>query len=153
VLGIFGTLHPGHDHAGFVAEQLRVATGQGQRLALFTVGRTGAAAPGVLAAIERREPGKILVHQFGEHRAEDVSGFLLNLDFGVAASPSPFLGKSGALAAMRRHGLPVLAPHRMNFPDFAEELGPDPDGDVLERPSSDFDVGLIAAQLAAELAQ
>jgi hypothetical protein len=151
VLGIFGTLHPGHDYSAFIREQLARAAAGGRRLAVLTVGRTGTAAGKILQDMGRLADGSMLTHQFGEQPARLVSGFLQNLDFGVAAAPSPFLGKSSAVAAMRAHGLAILVPHHVRFPEFETELGSDPDHEVLERPPESFRPEAIAVALACAL--
>ncbi len=151
VLGIFGTLHPGYDYTAFLGAQIRLSVEAGQRLALLTVGRTGGASERILEDIGLNFPRQILIHQFGGRSTEQVSGFLQNLDFGVAAAPSPFLGKSSAVAAMRAHGLTVLVPHQIHFPEFEAELGKDPDREVLVRPPADFRPAAIAIALVRDL--
>ena len=153
VLGVFGTLHPGHDHAAFVAEQVKLAGGAGQQLALLTIGRTGPDATTLLADLARQNWPGFIAHQFGERSAAEVSGFLQNLDFGVAAAPSPLLGKSSAVAAMRLHGLRVLVPHRLPFPAYEAELGPDPDATTLDRAQDSFSPAATAQLLLSDLAR
>lgn len=47
--------------------------------------------------------------RIGEQPAERISQALQVLDFGITASPLALVGKSGTVAAMLEHGLPVIA--------------------------------------------
>jgi hypothetical protein len=46
--------------------------------------------------------------RLGELEESDVSRALHSADFGIAVSPLEIIDKSGAAAAMREHGLPVI---------------------------------------------
>jgi hypothetical protein len=46
----------------------------------------------------------------GEKTPEEISRLLQNLDFGIATHPWALAGKSGAVAALLDHGLPVVVP-------------------------------------------
>ena len=46
--------------------------------------------------------------QLGEQLPNRVSEFLNSIDFGIATSPDIVIGKSGTVAAMLEHGLPVI---------------------------------------------
>lgn len=48
------------------------------------------------------------VISFGEQGADMISGFLQFIHIGLAATPRQIIGKSGAVAAYREHGKPVL---------------------------------------------
>jgi hypothetical protein len=150
VLGLFGTLHPGHDYTAFVTGQIAQARATGKQLALLTIGRTGLTAQKILDDIARRYPAQILVHQFGARAPREISGFLQNLDHGVAAAPSPFLGKSSAVAAMRLHGLDILVPFRLSFPDYAAA---ESDLEPISRPASFYGREAVAQELAEQLQQ
>lgn len=103
----FGTLHP-QWHPGATVDWL-VATARrlARPPALVAVGRTGSHAPAILGAFRQRG---IHVGVTGELDAATVSTLLQAADFGVAAHPWELIGKSGAVAAMLDHGLPVLVP-------------------------------------------
>lgn len=45
----------------------------------------------------------------GSQTADRISAILQHLDLGIATTPPSALGKSGTFAAMREHGLPVVA--------------------------------------------
>jgi hypothetical protein len=55
----------------------------------------------------------------GSQTADRISAILQHLDLGIATTPPSALGKSGTFAAMREHGLPVVA----CAPDFFPVLG------------------------------
>ena len=151
VLGIFGTLFPGHDYTAFVGRQLALTAESGQRLALLTVGRTGAASQAILDGIRHKFSGEVLLHQFGERPVAQISGFLQNLDFGVAVAPSLYLGRSSAVAAMGLHGIKVLVPHVLLFPDYAAELAMEPEAATLGRPCDSFAPAAVARSLLEDL--
>ena len=46
--------------------------------------------------------------EIGELEAESMSNALLNLNYGLTSTPWDLVGKSGAIAAMVEHGIPVF---------------------------------------------
>jgi hypothetical protein len=74
---------------------------------LVAVGRVGSHAPAALDVFARRGVEVIVT---GEQDADAISGILSRADFGIAPHPWALIGKSGAAAAMREHGIPVLVP-------------------------------------------
>ena len=102
VAGIFGALWPRFDPSaaldGFVREAGGAAT-------LLLVGRHGA--PQRLAAWRQRHPGLTIV-ETGPLDVAALSGHLNLLSFAIGISPWELAGKSGTIAALLEHGVPVL---------------------------------------------
>jgi glycosyltransferase involved in cell wall biosynthesis len=107
VFALFGTLHliwPPEPLFSYLAKAAKHA---GKRVIIACIGRLG---PG--ESLWNRlgcEYGNALrfVH-LGEQPAERISEFLHAADFGIAASPWELIGKSGTVASMLEHGLPVI---------------------------------------------
>jgi hypothetical protein len=102
---LFGGIHPGapvhklaHDIAQYCSHNAVTAT-------LTMVGRCGS---------EQEHWASIwkafglYVEQLGEQAPEYISELLLNSSIGIATTPAYLIGKSGTVAAMHNHGLPVI---------------------------------------------
>ena len=61
-------------------------------------------------ALATSYPNQIEAVLLGEKSPDEVSQLLQTLDFGIATHPWALAGKSGAVAAMLDHGLPVIVP-------------------------------------------
>ncbi|MBT3468577.1 MAG: hypothetical protein HN467_04560 [Opitutae bacterium] len=58
--------------------------------------------------IQKKYSGDWLIHSLGPQPEENVSHYLHSLDFGLTSTPWDLVGKSGTIAAMVEHGLPVI---------------------------------------------
>lgn len=104
---IFGTIHPQFlPVARKTAEVLAMGCkASGRSLLINIVGRSGMHAEALKNAF-----AGIAVRELGELPAPEISRLLQSSDFGIATHPWALLGKSGAVAAMLDHGLPVIVP-------------------------------------------
>lgn len=109
VFGVFGTIHPEWDPEPLVREIAAAGRRETRTHALLAVGRQGAGGSR-WRALARRHGADVRIGWLGERSTADVSRFLQSIDYGVATSPWHLLGKSGTVAAMLDHGLPVLVP-------------------------------------------
>jgi hypothetical protein len=102
-LGLFGSIHPEWNPD----EMLTALRTLGRPIRLSHVGRIG---PGELVWTElsRRYQSEIELCRLGEKSLQDISQFLMSVDFGVATTPLSLIGKSSCTAAMLDHGLPVI---------------------------------------------
>ena len=122
IAGIFGTIHPQWSPKSLLRSLELLAQERGQRLLFVAFGRIGL--PG-------EQMWKILAHDgsdgtaflnLGEQPSPRISQILQNLDLGVSASPWALAGKSGTIAAMLDHGLPVV----VGRDDWHRRRGPTP---------------------------
>lgn len=81
---------------------------RGQRLLLVAVGRTHEAGLRRLETLRQTLGRTATVVALGERPAAFISALLREADVGLPSTPPTFIAKSGAAAAMRVHGLPVL---------------------------------------------
>jgi len=117
----FGTLHPQWKPEATVALLKATAARQKREPVLLAIGRTGAHGPEILGVIKDAE---ITVITTGELAPEEVSLLLQGADLGIAPHPRALIRKSGVVAAMLDHGLPVLMPRD----DWRLRHGPTPEG-------------------------
>jgi hypothetical protein len=126
VAGIFGGLWPGFEpHAAL--DGLAAAGGA----TLLLIGRHGASSER-LAAWRRRHRGLAIV-ETGPLEPAAVSRHLNRLSFAIGVSPWELAGKSGSIAALLEHGVPVLT----TWGDPRQASGvPDDRAPLLQPPGS-----------------
>lgn len=108
--GIFGTVHPQLNPfpcLDTLAEGARVS---GRKLRILGIGRLGSFGEQMFSECAEEYAGVIDFTVVGEKEPVEVSRLLQSLDFGIATHPWALIGKSGAVAAMLDHGLPVVVP-------------------------------------------
>ncbi len=105
--GIFGVLHPVWPPEPLLSELIKLAEKNSRELCLVSLGRIGSG-QAVWDRLRQEYGGRMRFLQLGEMEPTRLSHCLQALDFGVATTPFPILGKSGSVAALREHGLPVL---------------------------------------------
>lgn len=117
----FGTLH--RQWQPDAAAQLLKSTArrQNREPVLLAIGRIG---PHGAAILEQIKSSGIAVAVTGELPVEEVSCLMQAADLGIAPHPKALIRKSGVVAAMLDHGLPVLMPRD----DWHLRHGPTPDG-------------------------
>jgi hypothetical protein len=102
-LGIFGSIHrewSAHE-LFFQLQKL------GKPIQVAHIGRIG---PGesIWMDLARQYRSEIDVRRLGEQSLVDISRFFFSIDFGISTTPLSLIGKSGSVAAMLDHGLPVI---------------------------------------------
>jgi len=105
--GIFGTVHPEWDPEVAVSAMLPLVQRCHKKLVLVFLGRSGLT-PADFERLKARLKSRAEVLTAGEKLAADISKILQALDLGLATTPLQIIQKSGSVAAMREHGLPVL---------------------------------------------
>ncbi len=109
VFAIFGTLRRGWRFERLLLEIERARLVAGKKQCRFvSVGRLGACGQLMWESMEQSGYKHFVFEKLGELEESDVSRALHSADFGVAVSPFEIIDKSGAVAAMREHGLPVV---------------------------------------------
>jgi len=106
---IFGTVHPQFDPRCFDTLIAGAQVSQ-RKLRILGIGRLGEYGEKMFAELETRYKRKLEATVLGEKTPGEISLLLQALDFGIATHPWALAGKSGAVAAMLDHGLPVIVP-------------------------------------------
>jgi hypothetical protein len=101
----FGTLHPQWLPDASLRFLHQTAARTGRRAIWLALGRTGR--HGATCLARSPVPG-VTTLPTGELPPAAISRLLQVADFGIATHPEALVGKSGAVAAMLDHGLPVL---------------------------------------------
>jgi hypothetical protein len=107
LFGLFGTLHPEWTPEPLLSRIRSAATAHHKQPVLMAMGRLGAAGDRIWSDLGRIHADIPRV-AIGEQPPERISQALQTLDFGITASPLALVGKSGTVAAMLDHGLPVI---------------------------------------------
>lgn len=107
LFGLFGTLHSEWMPEPLLSRIRRAAAARRKQPVLIAMGRLGSAGDRIWSDLGRTH-GDILRICLGEQPADRISQALQALDFGITASPLALVGKSGTVAAMLDHGLPVI---------------------------------------------
>ena len=105
-LVVFGSIHPGAPIVELAHDALLYSRENGKVISLVMIGRCGNELKHwteVWAQVGL--PMQIL----GEQPPEVISRILTEASLGVSTTPAALIGKSGTVAAMLEHGLPVLS--------------------------------------------
>lgn len=109
VLLFFGTIHPEWTPEPLLTQVRTAAAADGKRVAMVSVGRTGAAGARAWTQMQAGcGAGPML--RVGEQSPERIGEWLQAADFGVSTTPYSLLGKSATAVAMLEHGLPIIVP-------------------------------------------
>lgn len=103
----FGSIHAEWPPEPLMARLLAAARQAGRKLVVISAGRIGPGLP-VWERMIAAHSGQCRFVRLGELRAEVISGVINRAHFGVSTSPLCLIGKSGTVAAMLEHGLPVI---------------------------------------------
>lgn len=121
--GIFGTIHPQFDPYPCLAALSSAAKAARRSLRILGFGRLGSHGEKLFAQLkDRYKSGRIEFDNLGQRSPAEISRLLQSLDFGIGTHPWALIGKSGAVAAMLDHGLPVIVPRD----DWALRVPPTP---------------------------
>lgn len=105
--GFFGSIHSNWP-ARQLLERLRMyTTAQSKRPAMLHAGILPRSR-NRWREIQKNYSGDWLIHSFGKLSDKDVSNYIHGLSFGLTSTPWDLVGKSGAIAAMVEHGVPVI---------------------------------------------
>jgi len=105
VLVLFGAIHKGVPVASLAEEAARYSRRHGIKLTLVLIGRNGPEQKQWTAVW--RDKG-IDVKALGEQPSHRISEVFERASVGISTTPVTLIEKSGSVAAMREHGLPVI---------------------------------------------
>lgn len=108
--GFFGSLKGEPLSDPFMEVLLERAQSSQKRLLITAAGHLTDTGEHYFDAKQAQYRGRAEFRRLGRLSAEEVSLFLSTLDLGIASSPWLYVGKSGSVAAMLEHGLPVAVP-------------------------------------------
>jgi glycosyltransferase involved in cell wall biosynthesis len=121
---LFGTIHPGAPIEEFLNCASKYALKNNLIIKIIFVGRCGQEQQKWIDICQTK---KIVTQIFGEQLSNKISEVLSNSDFGITTTPLLTVEKSGTVAAMLEHGLPVLCIskpwHVKDFPKDYTPLG------------------------------
>jgi hypothetical protein len=115
----------------------------GKKICLILSGRTGTYGDEIWQKMQRDYGSRCAFLNLGEQPAELLSALLQSADFGIAASPWQLIGKSGTVAAMLDHGLPVVVT-RDDFHPFQKSTEPPSSDPLVHRCDDRIEAKLVA---------
>jgi len=122
----FGTLHPSWKAEPFMSVFASARQKTGKQPCIISAGRTGSQGAQIWEDLQRRHGHVIEFIAVGECTPRQVSALMRLSDFGLATTPWHLLGKSGVVAAMLDHGLPVIVTDHDFQPIGAPSYSDDP---------------------------
>ena len=120
IFAFFGALHPIWPPEPLFSYIASAAKSSRKTVVVAAIGRLG---PGetLWQRLNRDYGGAFRFLNLSEQPAARISEFLQAVDFGIATSPWALIGKSGSVASMLEHGLPVIVNRDdVQFPDLRE---------------------------------
>jgi hypothetical protein len=108
LLGIFGSIPAGWPSDHFFGRLSSLARACDRRAVVISAGAAGPASASMLEGWRVKHPDLEFV-AIGPRPAPEISQFLNSIDFGITPHPIYLLGKSGSVAAMLEHGVPLIA--------------------------------------------
>ncbi len=106
LLLFFGTLHREWDPATFARQINASQSARSGKIAILHTGHN--AHPGQWTAFKEKLDTRIATGSLGPQPAPVISSLLSLADFGLTTTPETHLYKSGTIAAMHEHGLPIM---------------------------------------------
>jgi hypothetical protein len=122
IIGIFGHLHPDANLEPMLKERLAFCEAKNLKIAFIAFGRIGESGIKAFKRIEKSWSPNIKFLYLGEQSQENISNIFQIMNVGISCTQLPYVGKSGAYAAMKLHGLTVLIPEQKVFPEYNFEI-------------------------------
>ena len=127
---VFGGIHPGSPVAELAHDLKVYSSTTSTQIELKMVGRCGSEQQ---RWTEVWTAAGISMELLGEQSPEFISAVFTNATIGISTTPAALIEKSGSVAAMREHGLPILCISRPWHPSGIKEINL-PDGVVEYQP-------------------
>lgn len=108
LFGFFGALHSQWPPEPLLSRLHNAARSVGKKPVILSIGRTGDSGLELWNRLVRDYADRFIFLHLGEQSVEHISEYLTALDCGIATTPRSILGKSGVVASMLEHGLPVI---------------------------------------------
>lgn len=120
---VFGTVHPGAPITEFASEVLAYSKSRDIETILTILGRSGSEQK---SWVEKWTAVGLPVIIYAEQSEHEISRILSLATVGISSNPIALVGKSGTVAAMCEHGLPVLCVSHSWIPRHKTALEPLP---------------------------
>jgi hypothetical protein len=121
VAGFFGNLWQTFD-IKMLKELVDEFDALGRSICIMGAGSLAASGEKNWQSIETELGGRCRVHRLGALAPEKVSLYLASLDLGLTTYPKLLAGKSGAVAAMLEHGVPVKTLGRLRHRPMSSDF-------------------------------
>ncbi len=108
-LGFFGAIHPGTLLERCIPKILKLGKQLSREVHIFQAGRLDQTGRLLFEQWQDKWSDEIQFHSLGEMDTKDVSNYLSSLDIGLSTNPLALLDKSGSIAAMVEHRLPIIS--------------------------------------------
>ena len=155
MVAVFGSIYPEWQPQPALQWIGNEARRRNRGVLLVIAGRLSARGEALIGQLAREAGVAMTIQVLGEVAPDIVSGLLQEADIGLPSSDWLLLGKSGVVAAMTAHGLPMLViRHGVSFrdlPHLAVTHAPPIFRFDIESPPSDFDRLLAPARAADTL--
>jgi hypothetical protein len=145
IIGIFGTLYPEAKLEETIAEQLKLTTSNHKRLVIIGFGRVNHKGKEDFNNLTSAFSDKVKFVHLGEQSVENVSSLMQTLDLAISCTPEAHITKSGVFAAMKLHGLKVIANKGEIIPEYHTEIMKFNEAS-LHKPAQQWSVEYIAEQ-------
>lgn len=140
-LGLFfGALYSEWKPEPFMSALISAAKKTQRRASLVSAGRLGANGEKIWRDLASKYNHEVDFLTLGELPPAQISALMQVADFGLAASPWYLLGKSGSVAAMLDHGLPVI----VTRDDFQPAVTAHPNQPLFHRCDTALESKLVA---------
>ena len=107
LIGIFGGIFPHWPAEPILLRLQAISQRANRRLAVISAGHAGAGAGSMLQRWRRQVPGVEFL-TIGPRSPIEISQFINSMDFALTSYPYYALGKSGSVATVLEHGLPLI---------------------------------------------
>ena len=107
LFGFFGTLHPTWPAEPLFTYLNQAGIQHQRRIAFISVGRLGTGEM-LWESLSNNYSSQFVFLRLGEQLPNKISEVLNSIDFGITPTPYLLTGKSGTIAALLEHGLPVI---------------------------------------------
>ena len=141
LLGLFfGSIHPEWKPEPFLSHLLSAAQKTGKRVGLISAGRAGRLGEALWEKLRKDYAPAVDFVALDECSPSQIANLMRLADFGLAAAPWHLLGKSGSVAAMLDHGLPVI----VTSAGFSFAASGTPEDPLLHRCDANLESKLVA---------
>ena len=120
LFGFFGALHPTWPPEPLFSYLRQAALKQGCKIGIISIGDLRGGEKLWNKLCEKYSSDFVFL-KLGYQPAERISRILNSIDFGIAIAPYVLIGKSGSIAAVSEHGVPVIVnSDDVHFREFSE---------------------------------